>query len=233
MACSYMLINTNTIGYVWIIKVFLLVMLLTPYLLFLNNKLTNRSWWLLICSLLLAIESIACVLPILKNSNKYIYYIIYEIVPFSIAYTIPFMFGLRFRNVHSKVIMLISSLFVAFFICLFIINRFELAPQYKYPPRAIFIIYGVVSSLFLWLSLQNLSRLVNNGVSLFCGQHTIWIYIWHIPMIAIINHYFKDVWFARYILVYVSSIICFYIQYKIVNIIEQKIKSQYWKYLKN
>lgn len=238
IVCSYLLLNTNTIGYVWIIKVFLLMTLLTPAMIFLNKKLSTSRWVLMIFLSLASLEALAYILTILKD-YKYIYYIIYEIIPLCIAYAVPFLFGLRYRNSSKKnEITVIGFLFLLFMVTSVITYSqtneiLNLSPKYKYPPRAIFIIYGVMISMGLWYCRRYLSKLGNYKFIQFCGQHTIWIYLWHIPIVTYINNQAGVDWYFKYIIVYATSILCFYVQYRIICLIEHKKYIKFLKHLKN
>ena len=114
--CSYLLLNTNTIGYVWIIKVFLLIMLLTPFLINVNEKFKSSIWICFVILMSILLEVSCYILPILSKINRTVCIVYYEIIPFTLAYSIPFLFGLRFRNDSVKKELLIL-LFLVFFLC--------------------------------------------------------------------------------------------------------------------
>ena len=114
--CSYLLLTTNTIGYVWIIKVFLLIMLLTPFLINVNEKFKSSIWICFVILMSILLEVSCYILPILSKINRTVCIVYYEIIPFTLAYSIPFLFGLRFRNDSVKKELLIL-LFLVFFLC--------------------------------------------------------------------------------------------------------------------
>jgi len=234
--CSFLLLNTKSIGYVWVIRVFLLLMLLTPLWVKLNNQLNWWKWIGVILLLFLIDEFVLFLLSYLK-SNKLLYYFIYETVPFAISYSIPFLFGLRLKNVKQSIegeLLLIYALFfVSFFMYFIIINGpFEnLSPKFKYPPRAIFVMYGVMISLLLWYCRRYLNIIASLSFVTFYGRHTIWIYLWHIPVVMLVER-MNNSWCVDYIIVFVVSFLLFFIQYNLVIFVEKYCDISIFKYLK-
>lgn len=219
---TFLLLNSHSIGYVWIIKVFLLIMLLTPLLLKINRSLSGLYWWVFIVVLFGSLELSVLWIDKLQYTNKYLYYILYEIIPYSIAYSIPFLFGLKLRHCSKK------NEIYTFCILLFVVIAFiifgkscivgGISPVYKFPPRTIFILYGIFTSSLLWMfrSCKTVSFLADTPLFLFIGQNTIWIYLWHIPFVSVFNAFVSSV-IVRYILVYLCSLAVFFVQYSLVN----------------
>lgn len=69
-------------------------------------------------------------------------------------------------------------------------------------------------------------------MALFVGQNTIWIYLWHIPLIQLTG--LMDIhWLIRFILVYMMAVSICFIQVVIVDKLQDKYKKNtYLKYLK-
>lgn len=83
---SYLLIDG--IGYVWVIRVYLLCALITPIIVYLNNKISNSI--IKVC--ILAVIYILYELMIYFNFNKYNFFLEYII-----AYIIPYRNNIYFR----------------------------------------------------------------------------------------------------------------------------------------
>ena len=231
---TYCLLTSPSIGYVWIIKVFILMMLITPMLLKLSRYI-NHWYTFIFLALTLLIEDVICQnvvpninLPLLKLAFS-------ETIPYIIGYSAIFMLGLNMRNVSSKegistIVILTVMAIVIFFIQLFSGKSLNLQ-AYKYPPQAYFLIYGMLVSCILW-SMRNFKPLIKvslNKLVIFIGSNTIWIYLWHICYVIFANKYLAH-WCSRYIFVYLFSVLCFIIQYKIVQKLRVKYNLSFLKY---
>ncbi len=229
---SYMLTTDNSIGFVWIMRVFLLIMLVTPLW---SNVVIKRfkSWQVyLLISLLFILE---CVLVyISKQSEKSFIFTIYnETIPYLAGYSIFFLLGLRLRNVEKKeeTVFLCVVSFIAIVSEIIYVkqNGFPLnISAFKYPPTTIFIVYGALASVFLWFARTVFSPLANNKIVLFVGRNTIWIYLWHI-LFVIASFKLFSCWVIRYFFVYCGAVAVFTIQYFMVT----QLKNKYnWLWLK-
>ena len=230
---SYALLNTGSIGYVWIIKVFLLIMLVTPLLLKCSKRLTLSLLWILIFIMLICNEIICIsIIPVINVSRFKFVFI--EIVPYIIGYSAVFLLGskLRYSNREDENVSIFILLFLEFLLCsiYYISNQSFNIQYYKYPPQSFFIIYGMLISVILWrLRNQNfLRRISQSRAILFIGRNTIWIYLWHIIYIIFANKFISN-WIGQYIFIYLTSIFSFYVQYRIIL----KLINRYqWSFLK-
>lgn len=74
--------------------------------------------------------------------------------------------------------------------------------NYKYPPRAIFLLYGIALSIISFFIIKFILKHVKiNKIFLFIAQNTIWIYLYHIPLIQLTGLLHIH-WLLRYIFVY-------------------------------
>lgn len=233
---SYLLMNG--IGYVWIIRVFLLIGIITPILQKFNE--TKLGTWTYMCFILffLLIQEIITEIGAGLTSifiREYVYYMT--------GYSIIFMIGLRIMkehklwkwNIFGVSIFLLSA-------CYIIIDHSSGGAginissaihvnNYKYPPQTYFITYGIMMSLFIYAILKknifNYPRLF-----LLIGQNTIWIYLWHIPLIQLTG-LFDINWITRYMIVYVLSVSVCMFQVFVVAKLEIKYPgNKFLKYLK-
>ena len=61
---------------------------------------------------------------------------------------------------------------------------------------------------------------------IFIGQNTIWIYLWHMPLVLVTNYLIKD-WWLKYPIVFGVSFGIFYIQYILVKKTNNKLLNKY------
>lgn len=220
------------IGYVWIIRVFLLVMLITPLCLLITK--TAKSWrryLILACLIAVSIIYNFWIAP-WKTGGVWSAYI----VPYIVAYGILFAFG----NLTYRSPLLFRAICVAFFGGIAVYYAFEngFFPQkFKYPPRGLFLAYGIACSILIYSLVQlfvshcKIPRFIDIVVS-YISSRTIWIYLWHIPVVI---HMPRDWhWTSQIAMAYGIALSATLIQNRLVRIYEKRHGSSWWcKYLIN
>lgn len=160
-----------------------------------------------------------------------------------IGYSIPLMLGLRLKNATSQELRV--TVYYAIFALIAGILVYELqttgpiviSPFYKYPPHGYFILYGACVSVILWAGKPLLQNIIMPGKTVisFIGANTMWIYLWHIPAIIVINRLLHPdyLWFARWVVMYAVAAGIYWIQYTSVNYLSRKYPNRTcWNYLK-
>lgn len=160
---SYML--ASGIGYVWIIRVFLLVALFSPFIFRMHiNTDSNLRYFGFWSSVILIYELLRCfLLPTLSGW-------VGELIVYTLFYAIPFCFifavGLRMLEMTpgdvkklalSGLIVLVLSEVVLFMST----GSFQYTFNYKYPPSVFYIAYSFVVSCVLWLNASRLLAFVS------------------------------------------------------------------------
>lgn len=230
IAESYLLLDG--IGFVWIIRIFLLIGLLTPVLMTIERAVHSDALLLLMLVVVAAMMTAAIRHGFgLDNffTRNYLYY--------AIGYSVPFIAGLRVGKMNSKRLAIFSSLVflvLASSCFLYIIgggNALNINAL-KYPPQAYFLFYGLFMSLVCH-ALCCHTRLVRHipAMCRFIGMNTIWIYLYHIPLIQI-SGMLSLPWWLRYIVVYAISVAVTYVQIRIVARLRSQHDSAIYKYLK-
>lgn len=222
---SFLLLD-ESIGYVWIIRVFILVMLVTPLWVKLDSRLKNKwSFVWFVVGVFVANELIHALSQ--QIDNEAISVAIKDFLVYTTAYSIPFLLGLRLRRCSRKDELAISTtimvLGVVGLVHMFIYKGLDISNSYKFPPRSYFILYGSAVSLLLWITRFSWVKILNCKFTLWVGQNTIWIYLWHMPVVLFANHFLNN-WAIKYVLVYFSAVAIFLIQYKLVNKTKNKKK---------
>lgn len=220
---SYLLMGG--IGYVWIIRVFLLIAIVTPFLIRLNRWFNTKGVYLFCSFILIAIlfQSILIHWGVGIKSifiRNFIYYLF--------GYSILFLVGCSVKNCsiinQRKVTSFCGFLLIVFWCWYYYTTSSYIVPlnDYKYPPRLYFLIYGLFVSSFLWMLLRKRKISFLSRISNFVGSGTIWIYLLHIPFVHVVFYFDIEMWWIRYIIVYIGTVSLYIVQYKIVDILGQK-----------
>lgn len=213
---SYTLIGG--IGYVWIIRIFLLIMIVAPVLYRITTRLSLSS----LIAVLLLFLAVSDVLAALSTYTPIAVQRLLEIVVIPVlGYSVPYSVALRLKQTSKSkeltIILIFSFLFAA--VCYYLQGESLLINNYKTPPRTIYLCYGMLVSILLYkmivkTAISN-SRILKTG-GVFLGQNTIWIYFWHIPFVNEF-HTLSYNWILYYITVLAASVTIYTIQYTLVK----------------
>jgi len=207
------------IGYVWIFKVYILIAVITPFLIYIYRK----------YSFLQNIFFALVIYIVYEFMHTYIgnnYFIISNYLYYLLAYSICVIIGINVKRINDKNILTLAIFFLIIFITImfyFYITKLEIISTqlYKYPPKIYYLSYGIGMSLlsYYMISRKNLLTIkekLDISVIKFISSHTMWIYLWHIVFIYL----FAEIGF-HWIIKFVLYLFCSYcmtkIQSKIVN----------------
>lgn len=207
---SYLL--QDGIGYVWIFRVFLLVGLLIPFLLTIEKNIKNNLVFMFFFILVMVMLQISISQGWGMNNlfiKDYIYY--------TIGYALVFLIGLRIKNISVYKFIMIMLIYLTVYLLIDKPENVLKINNFKYPPQSIFIIYGIIMSIISYKTILRLPSIQNNSVCRFIGMNTIWIYLYHIPLIQLSGMFPIIPWWCRYIIIYMVSVIICYIQIRIIN----------------
>ncbi len=216
---SYTMIDG--IGYVWVIRVFLLVALLAPFIYRFHQRTTANSLYFRVLLLwYLAYEvAVNMILPELTGISRTILRnTLFDAVP----YALLFALGLRIPAMTKPE----QLRFFAFFSAIFVVlagwffwqqGSFVRTQSFKYPPQHYYLAYALMCAFLLWLLaepvLQGLRRSRLIGFVLFAGSNSIWIYLWHIFFL----HIFAHNWALQYVLVFGCSALVTWLQVSLIQ----------------
>lgn len=209
---------TGGIGYVWIMRIFLLVAMATPLLIRVNSKVHNDNA-LIICLLgILWGGELVIRLNPYYNAVPYLGRFINEWLIPVISYSILFLLGLRMRYSDQRrsvrITVWLAAIFGASLVVYYFSNGLpiKLSPNYKYPPHSYYILYGLMACSALWSVRGLLKKFLNCRLTRFIGRNTVWIYLYHIPLLSLPIHVN---WVFRYAIVYSVSVLIFALQYAV------------------
>jgi hypothetical protein len=225
IAGTFMLRLNPSIGYVWIIRVFLIVMLVTPLLIKMDKALKND--WVCLGAIAAVLAAQHLLVGWLKPMKPG--WFIQDWVLYICGYSAVFMWGLRARKA-SPAASCVALLMLAAVLCFCGYGMYEehgtlmKLQATKYPPQLYFLVWGMFISGILWFTRKWWTKVMDNRLFTFIGQNTIWIYLWHIPFVNIVVKGPFDAWHPlwKYIFVYVAALCIYALQYKIVGMVRKR-----------
>lgn len=215
---SYLLLN-NSIGYVWIIYVYLICAVTIPLL----KKIDTNKRYVKVIFIGVTLSY----LWLTTISESYWYQLI---VLYPIIYSLISIVGICIARNETKfnTIIMTSGLviFLVYAIALYKINgKFVVTGEYKYPPKLYYLGYSIGVSILLFKLknvLLSLAKAVNmTKIVSFFSKHSLWIYLWHIFALQMVAklHLNQTLSFAS---VLIMSILLTLAQEKVVNKLENK-----------
>lgn len=176
-----LIFSNEGIGYIWIVKIYIIIALLSRSLYKVTNYLKNDFLFVFVLCLLIILQHELLNIDILRISFVFRNYLFY-IIPYSVAILI----GMRwaFSNMMFKNT-IICVLALAFGI-ITINNGFHPA-AYKYPPDFQYLVYGLfISSLLLRLNITISSNFITQ-----VSKNSFVIYLFHIIFLMSYNFMVK------------------------------------------
>lgn len=229
---SFMLFGDG-MGYVWIIRVFLLCALITPWLdKFLNSKLKYANFIggglviLIIQDLLVSVGSVKML--IFQNL------IFSDIILYLVGYSFIVYVALYLKMLQEIKKTIVVMLWMFIYVTYYTVKQtylggseFGSISAYKYPPQSIYLVYGIFMSIALWVGKAYIVKVLNCKLLRFLGQNTLWIYFHHVLPIMLLNLFISN-WLIKFLLVLPITLGLYFIQFRIANRFNQ---CKFTKYL--
>lgn len=203
----------NPIWYVWIIRVFFVIALLSPIICMLNQRLSSKEE-LTACSVALLLVEVLSAMGM-----TFLLTVCLE----TMAYSVIFCVGINAMKMTRKNIIVIATILLIVFVALFAFlyikeGHVVLTQSYKYPPRIYYVSYAMSACLILYLIRNYIVKFLRYirvlPLANFIGRHTLWIYFWHIFLLTILSGI--ENWVVKYITVYLISVSIVYLQSLII-----------------
>lgn len=207
--CSSLFLFEEGIGYVWIIKVYLGMAIVAPFLWKAVNRIENGILFFGLCGMVyLMYQYIYMLLQQVRSPifsvilDEYIFYIV--------AYMIPFAIGMFFCKHKDR--KTISLLFLFLFICIQLYVAFQkggFSPNnYKYPPEIYYLSYGIVCSIVIYhivpTRLNSVMACLSKNSLTFYLVHVFWV-IWLSAIANSLQVQIMNLFYVKYILVVVLT----------------------------
>jgi peptidoglycan/LPS O-acetylase OafA/YrhL len=216
---TYMLRLNPSIGYVWVIRVFLIVMLLTPLLLWLDRRIGKNWACLALVGVFVAVQQGLAMW--LKPSENIL---IKDWALYVFGYSAVFLLGLRVKNMSKRSLAGVTALLAILVAGTAVYMNHEYGTimrlqATKYPPQLYYLLWGMCMSCLLWLTSGLWKCVLDKSLFTFIGRNTIWIYLWHIPFVNIVVGGPFDHWHPvlKYVFVYIGALCLYGIQYYLVK----------------
>jgi fucose 4-O-acetylase-like acetyltransferase len=179
IAKTFLLIDG--LGYVWIIRVFLIIAIIAPFLMQFRDRLKTDRRYLLALAIVYAIYEIVVTIaddldikdPDAHNAKlemilEFLYWLGYKvaiksILFYTIAYGCIFGLGTLIQDWSLKFSVRVATVFFSLFVvqaAYFWMEQAEFyrTQEYKYPPQLYYISYAISISIFLYLLVDYLAR---------------------------------------------------------------------------
>ena len=211
---SFLLLYKGSMGYVWIVRIYLVIALLFPLIRYLDKKIGASFSYLILYSLICI-----CILYVLLSlgtfiDNDLLSAIYFDYLYSSVAYMIVAQLGVWSKRNIRKAPKLLLILGMLFFVTqsYYAVKGVGFVPSsYKFPPTFYYCIYGLFISLLLYLSLPNFHISYVTWISV----NSFSVYLWHIIMLRGIGllakiSYFRFIdnyWIVKYLLVVLGAIL--------------------------
>lgn len=204
---SYLLLNDPSIGYVWIMRVFLLVAIMLPA----ADKVVRRtgtwSFVLLLGGCTFSQQGVIYVSMLVHP--EWLRLFVFDTVVYAWGYLPLVLMGLKVRNLSRRALWYIavgSAIVVALSVVHYGIFRPIL---FKYPPRLQYIVYGLLAGVVLWQLrpwLQGLARWRGFG---YLSVNSMWLYLWHIVPVYLLEPWMdmQGLWFGRCVVVIIAAVV--------------------------
>lgn len=225
---SYTLING--IGYVWIIRIYIYVAIITPIYSYIYNNLKIFSIIIIILiEYLIYAFLIKFSFIVNERIRLFLTISILDFVGYSFVVWIAILtYKLSIRNRF-----LVSIFSAILFIFLAVKYNFIPTQEFKYPIRLYYLSYAF-SIIFMldffveWI--DNKYSIKKSKIIIYISSNSMWIYLWHILYIPLVNKFFVNLQFGyiiRFIVIAFLAIITtslqnlFYYKFKKINNIKR------------
>ncbi|MFO1386098.1 MAG: acyltransferase [Chitinivorax sp.] len=197
------------IGYVWIIRINILMALLAPCLYVIEKK-SGKWLWLLLPAVLMCFELAFRAAAGVENFvfAPLFKYVIFAAIPYALVY----MVGLRLPKMENVALLWLSfgSLGVFLFLAFLLkANGMDVSTQhYKYPAQTYYLAYAIaIASALFYLGRRFLLEDKLPLVVIRLGGYSMWIYLWHILVLTLLQRYMPNLhWFVMFVFVFSGAV---------------------------
>ncbi|PPC74854.1 acyltransferase [Pokkaliibacter plantistimulans] len=223
------------IGYVWIIRVFIMVALIAPFFYHMHREIkSNVNYFSCIALLFFMFEIFRYfTLPYI---NEGLFKVVSLVTHFAIPYALVFALGLRLYSLSQRgliVLLIVNLLIFMITACYLFFVSGGIVPtqQFKYPPSYYYFSYAIFVGLGMFLISSSLANVLKNlrliDLVRFIAKNSIWIYLWHIPLVMFIS---INGFSIKYVVVYLGALIVTFVQVMCVKlVIVPRCKTQSFK----
>ena len=190
MASTYLLLNG--IGYVWIFRIMLMMALINPLLRIISDKFNSSFSKALMLELaLLILNELLGIICIYVFGDSILFKIIKMTVCYFIGYGILSIMGMIFIKLKTNdlvKLIVINGVIVLLSTCIYGVFS---PSDFKYPPMAQFICYGLFACILFYLlfSWKTSSNVTINKVIVWLSKYSLNVYLAHILVIFLLGYF--------------------------------------------
>lgn len=223
------------IGYVWIIRIYLVVAIFGPWAV---KKIKGNIKYLVVGFI---ISEILVLLSLKFLPSNFLL----NGILINIPYILFFTYGAMFTELEEKKLKIINILMLVALMLgtsylYFIKDEYLKLQDFKYPPRSYYVFYAILISNIL-LKNKNKLMILEKGfigkIVSFIGNSTMWIYLWHIPPVMVIQLLNKKgiavQYIPAFIIVFTVAVVATYVQQRIIKFVCGKFLTNNTDFAKN
>jgi len=214
IATSYLLLSG--FGDVWVLRIFLLVAIAAPFIYrYSRSQPSTPRYLATVIAVYLVYELILVFyLPLPKSVPGLVFE---SLVLYLVSYAVVFAIGIRLPDLSRGQLALMAAAVLLVFMSWIGIHwvttgRIEPTQYFRYPPQLYYLSYAMFAAMVAWAFSGRVVGLLGKihvmPVVRFAGQNSIWIYLWHIPLLAVIRLPFLE----RYAVVLTGAFLVTWLQ---------------------
>lgn len=155
---------------------------------------------------------------------------IFYLLPYFLFFSYGYYYNkINMKNKRSIIYFLIVFILFSEILYYFYLKEHLYFPNFKYPPRIFYISYAILISTFLLEIVDILVKTLKfkylrEGIS-FIGRSTMWIYLWHIPIVIYFQNFKPNTnWLLKFLMIFILSSLVTFFQQIIIKEIFKRIK---------
>ncbi|PWJ70783.1 fucose 4-O-acetylase-like acetyltransferase [Ruminococcaceae bacterium R-25] len=222
MLRSYLLFREGSMGYVWIVRIFLYIAVLEPVIRMLAEKIKSIVLFFGVI-VMLALAGFLLYRIYLCFTEPLLASIFDDFLFSPFVYCVIALTGNWFIKNKEKWLYILIGAVIVFAISQIIVSGYGFIPDdYKYPPQIYYCAYGVSVTLILYKLLPDIEIKAVSWLS----KNSFMIYLLHILVLRVCGlaakisclKFLEDIWFIEYIVVVAGAVVLTLI----VNAVKQK-----------
>ena len=162
----------------WFVRVIVILAILAPVLSIIAHSAFFEKYWGVVIPILLFMNEIFAFGCEMSSAPELVKGFFKGLVVYTIGYGVLYILPQLLNNENRwKLTLPCAFLFLA----VWVIEGFTAPDDYKYPPQALYILYGSSVSLLLYNILRKRllgERMINKAV-VWISSNSLWIYFWH------------------------------------------------------
>lgn len=176
------------IGFVWILKVYMILALMTPFCLRTSKStISNRKYFIYLTVIYILYELIARAF-FMTAINDSIKELTSEYILVVIPYSVLYLYGMRLHLLKDQTVRIIIIVSFLIFLGLatwkyIIYGHFIPTQKFKYPPTLYYLSYAFFCINLLYYFITKFVQLKNERLIqliTWLSSYSLWIYLWHI-----------------------------------------------------